>query len=82
MDIEKYKTELETAIYEGADGRFYIGGKAIEKVLKEAVTEALRIHDVVGRSEQLKAIEGLKKHCEQMYEHWDRNEIERLVDSL
>ena len=28
--------------------------KLFDKAIKEAVTEALRIHDVVGRSEQLK----------------------------
>jgi hypothetical protein len=55
MDIEKYKAELEAAIYEGSDGRFYIGGNVIDKVLKEVQSQALRIHDVVGRSEQLKA---------------------------
>lgn len=30
--------------------------KLFDKAIKEAVTEALRIHDVVGRSEQLKAL--------------------------
>jgi hypothetical protein len=29
--------------------------KLFDKAIKEAVTEALRIHDVVGRSEQLTA---------------------------
>lgn len=33
--------------------------KLFDKAIKEAVTEALRIHDVVGRNEQLKAL--LKK---------------------
>ena len=37
---------------------------------------------VAGRSEQLKAIQELKDHCSQRYEHWERDEIERLVDSL
>ncbi len=46
MDIEKYKAELEEAIYEGSDGRFYIGGKVIEKVLKEVQTQALGKSDV------------------------------------
>jgi hypothetical protein len=48
MDTEKYKKELETAIYEGVDKKLYIGGKVVEKVLKEAVNEALRIHAVSG----------------------------------
>ena len=48
MDTEKYKKELETAIYEGVDKKLYIGGKVVEKVLKEAVDEALRIHAVSG----------------------------------
>ena len=56
MDIEKYKKELEAAIYEGVDEKLYIGGKVVKKVLNEAVNEALRIHDVVGQSEQLVAI--------------------------
>lgn len=30
--------------------------KLFDKAIKEAVTEALRIHGVVGRSEQLKAL--------------------------
>jgi len=30
--------------------------KLFDKAIKEAVNEALRIHDVVGRSEQLKAL--------------------------
>lgn len=38
--------------------------KLFDKAIKEAVTEALRIHDVVGRSEQLvcdKCVDGLNK---------------------
>ena len=46
MDIEKYKAELEAAIYEGPDGRFYIGGMVVEKVLLEAQNQALHIHGV------------------------------------
>ena len=34
MDISKYKEELESAIYE-VDGKFYIGGKVVEKVLMD-----------------------------------------------
>jgi predicted small secreted protein len=48
MDIEKYKAELEAAIYEGSDGRFYIGGNVIDKVLKEVQSQALHIHGVVA----------------------------------
>lgn len=44
--------------------------------------ELLFLLSVVGRSEQLKAIVDLKEHCSQRYEHWERDEIERLVDSL
>jgi hypothetical protein len=48
MEIEKYKAELEAAIYEGPDGRFYIGGKVIEKVLLEVKNQFLNINDAVG----------------------------------
>ena len=41
VNIEKYKAELEAAIYEGADEKFYIGGKAIEKVFNNVIKEAL-----------------------------------------
>ena len=56
METEKYKAELEQAIYEGVDGKFFIGEKTVEKVLKEAVTEALRIHDVIESASFQKAI--------------------------
>jgi hypothetical protein len=45
-------------------------------------TKQCSIPDGVGRSEQLKAIADLKEHCSQRYEQWERDEIERLVDSL
>jgi hypothetical protein len=35
--------------------------KLFDKAIKEAVTEALRIHDVVGRSEQLVCIHDLTR---------------------
>jgi hypothetical protein len=39
MNIKKYKEELEAAIYEGADGKLYIGEKAVENVLKEIASD-------------------------------------------
>ena len=78
MDIEKYKAELEDAIYEGANGRFYIGGKVIEKVLKEVHTQALRI-DVVGRSGQLKAFADYAQ--KRMWEDGDKD-LSEFVDEF
>jgi len=47
MNIEKYKIELESAIYEGADGKFFIGGKMIEKVLNDYHNEQLNLPPVI-----------------------------------
>ncbi len=40
MNIEKYKAELEAAIYEGPIGGFHIGGKVVEKVFSEVIRES------------------------------------------
>ena len=39
MDIEKYKAELEAAIYEGPTGAFHIGGKSVEEVFMKVIKE-------------------------------------------
>ena len=53
MNIEKYKIELESAIYEGTDGKFFIGGKIVEKVLNDYHNEQLNL--AVGYSVDLHA---------------------------
>jgi hypothetical protein len=47
MSIDKYKIELESAIYEGADGKFFIGGKIVEKVLNDYHNEQLNLPHVI-----------------------------------
>ena len=46
MNIEKYKIELESAIYEGADGEMFIGGKMVEKVLNDYHNDQLNLPPV------------------------------------
>ena len=65
MDIEKYKIELESAIYEGADGEMFIGGKMVEKVLNDYHKEQLNlssctIHDVNTYAKLRKALETIR----------------------
>ena len=50
--------------------------KLFDKAIKEAVTEALRIHDVVGRSEQLLAV------AEYVYNHFDDSSSKTAKDYL
>lgn len=35
MNIDKYKEQLEEGIYSGVDDKLYIGGKVVERVLRE-----------------------------------------------
>lgn len=41
MEIKKFKAELEEAIYEGPDGRFFIGERVVQRVLTQAGKQAL-----------------------------------------
>jgi hypothetical protein len=53
MNIQKYKAELEKGIYE-VNGVFYIGGKIVERVLRDAVKESIKTSktcDVCGSSD-------------------------------
>ena len=50
--------------------------KLFDKAIKEAVTEALRIHDVVERSEQLLAV------AEYVYNHFDDSSSKTAKDYL
>ena len=68
MNIEKYKIELESAIYEGADGEMFIGGKMVEKVLNDYHKEQLNLSSVSNslpfdflQNEMIKAIKELAK---------------------
>jgi len=56
--------------------------KLFDKAIKEAVTEALRIHDVVGRSEQLKAVEKLKDFAYEVCPLHREDDLEEIVGSL
>ena len=40
--MENYKKELESAIYEGADEKMYIGGRIVENVLNDFLRRELR----------------------------------------
>jgi folylpolyglutamate synthase/dihydropteroate synthase len=63
MDIqtEVQKIHHQYSVSEKAN---YEIQKLFDKAIKEAVTEALRIHDVVGRSEQLTAF---AEYCDEEY---------------
>jgi len=45
MSIEKYKEQLEEAIYECC-GKFYIGGQAVQRVLKQYHEDQLKLPDI------------------------------------
>ena len=40
--MENYKKELESAIYEGADEKMYIGSRIVENVLNDFLRRELR----------------------------------------
>lgn len=46
MNIDKYKAVLESAIYERADGKFYIESVIVEKVLKDYYNEKLKLKNL------------------------------------
>lgn len=57
--------------------------KLFDKAIKEAVTEALRIHDVVGRSEQLKVFMDFAEWYKGEYkQHIPLGAIKEFVKSL
>lgn len=56
--------------------------KLFDKAIKEAVTEALRIHDVVGRSEQLKAVQKLKDFAYEVCPLHREDDLEEIIGSL
>lgn len=56
--------------------------KLFDKAIKEAVTEALRIHDVVGRSEQLNAFVDFYNSRKLPHERINYDEIDIFLESI
>jgi len=56
--------------------------EAVEQWLIERENKALRIHDVVGRSEQLKAVEKLKDFAYEVCPLHREDDLEEIVGSL
>jgi hypothetical protein len=82
MDIqtEAQKIHHQFGVSEKAN---YEIQKLFDKAIKEAVTEALRVHDVVGRSEQLKAFMHFAEFAKQEYGlHIPLNLMKEYVKSL